>query len=353
MPEDVKVGIITKYRGPHLSYYMKSLAIAKGVKQVVLTDPSGEHFPQAEELLRGRFPELKTYKDYSEMLSTEKPDMVLVTIEAHMAPVRIQAALESGAHVMCEKPSCTRAEDFEKLVKLADSKNLCLMLAMANRFAPPVQKAKELVSSGALGKLYSADFFLISDQTRLTRPSYQKSWTVKKAQSGGGHLTWLGIHWLDLVHYITGDRVQQVSGFARNVGGQPVETEDAETVSLQFKSGMVGTFHGGYYLPAGSMQSGFSIWGSKGWLRIRSHRGLEGSTSSFEWHSTHEKAPEGVQAEEPISETGGYEGFVQAAVDAARGVKPVPLTAEDSLAVLKVIFAAYRSSESGRAEKVE
>ncbi len=347
MSKDVKVGIITKYRGPHLSYYMKSLAIAKGVKQVVLADSSGEHFPEAEELLRGRFPELKTYKDYSEMLSAEKPDMVLVTIEAHMAPVRIQAALESGAHVMCEKPSCTRAEDFEKLVELADSKNLCLMLAMANRFAPPVQKAKELVSSGALGRLYSADFFLISDQTRLTRPSYQKSWVVKKNQAGGGHLTWLGIHWLDLVHYITGDRVQQVSGFARNVGGQPIDVEDAAVLAMLFKGGMVGTMHSGYYLDRGS-HSHLALWGEKGWLRFDLT-----SQKPLEWQSFVEGAPEGIQT---FSYTRGddlYLGAIQAAVDCARGVGEPQITSEESLAVLKTIHALYRAAETGQAQTIE
>ena len=68
MPEDVKVGIITKYRGPHLSYYMRSFAMAEGVSQVALADPGRDHFDQAEELLKDRFPDLKLYKDYRERL---------------------------------------------------------------------------------------------------------------------------------------------------------------------------------------------------------------------------------------------------------------------------------------------
>ena len=347
MPEDVKVGIITKYRGPHLSYYMRSFAMAEGVSQVALADPGRDHFDQAEELLKDRFPDLKLYKDYREMLSAEKPDLVLVTIEAHMAPERIRAALEAGAHVICEKPSCVRPEDFEELVRIADSKNLCLMLAMANRFAPPVQKAKELVSSGALGKLYSTDFFLISDQTRLTRPSYQKLWVSKKAQAGGGHLTWLGIHWLDLIHYITGDRVQQVSGFARNVGGQPIDIEDAAVLALLYKGGMVGSMHSGYYLEKGS-HSHVALWGEKGWLRFDLT-----SQKPLEWQTTVEGAPEGIQT---FSYTRGdrlYLGVIQAAVDCARGVGEPEITSEESLAVLKTIHALYRAAETGRTQTIE
>ncbi len=68
--------------------------------------------------------------------------------------------------------------------------------------------------------------------------------------------------------------------------------------------------------------------------------------------STHADAPKGIQTENPTSKTGGYEGFVQAVVDAVRGVRKAPLTGEDSLQVLKVIFAAYRSSETGTVQKV-
>ena len=118
---------------------------------------------------------------------------------------------------------------------------------------------------------------------------------------------------MDQILFITGDRVSRVSSFCSNVGGQSVEIEDAETVSLQFKSGMVGTFHGGYFLEGGMMEAGVTLWGSRGWLRINAHRRPDGSDESFQWYSTHEQAPRGVQTESPRSESGGYEGFVQAA----------------------------------------
>ncbi len=100
------------------------------------------------------------------------------------------------------------------------------------------------------------------------------------------------------------------------------------------------------------MQSGLTIWGSQGWLRMSAHRGPEGSVESFRWVSTHGEAPKGVQTENPTAEVGGYQAFVQAAIDGVRGVRPPPLTGEDSLQVLKVIFAAYRASETGTVQEV-
>ncbi len=344
MSEDIRVGIITKHRGPHLSYYMRSFAICQGVKQVAIADSTGRHFEDAGEILKGPYPNLKTYRNYRRMLSAEKPQLVLVTMEAHLAPRRIQAALESGAHVVCEKPSCVRVEDFQKLADLATSKNLCLMLAMANRFAPPVQKAKELVQAGKLGKLFSADVYMVADQTRLTRPRTQNSWVSKKALSGGGHLIWLGIHWLDLVQYITGDRVHKVGGFTSNVGGQPVDIEDAAVLSLLYQSGMVGTMHSGYYLDRG-YHSHVAIWGEKGWLRFDLT-----AQQPLEWQSTLEGMPQGIQTFSYSRGTNFYLGIIQAAVDCARGAGDSGKSADESLSVLKTIFGLYRAAETGRTQ---
>ncbi|GIS60415.1 MAG: hypothetical protein CM1200mP2_26400 [Planctomycetaceae bacterium] len=51
----------------------------------------------------------------------------------------IRQALEAGCHVFAEKPACLNAGEFAKLVKLADTKHLHLMLALANRTNPETQ----------------------------------------------------------------------------------------------------------------------------------------------------------------------------------------------------------------------
>ena len=48
------------------------------------------------------------------------------------------------------------------------------------------------------GKIFGVEMHMVADQTRLTRPGYGERWEASKARAGGGHLIWLGIHWLDL-----------------------------------------------------------------------------------------------------------------------------------------------------------
>jgi len=348
---EIRVGVITQQDGPHLDIYFSAIANCSSVSGVAVCDSSGTTFEAAKSAL-GKHSDFKAYRDSSEMIKDFKPDLVLVALAAHRAPEAIRAALTAGCHVLAEKPACVRARDFQALVKVARDQDVNLMLALPSRVAPNTLRAKEIVDAGWIGKLYGVTFFQVEDQARLRSPDYQESWFASRDKSGGGHLIWLGIHNLDQVFFIANDRVQQVTGFATNVGGQAISIEDAEAVAFQFQSGMVGTFHGGYYLEGGSYQSGTTLWGSEGWIKLSGYRGSDGSRRSFQWYSTHPKAPRGIQTETEPEGVNSYQLLVQAAIDAARGARPAPLTADDCLHVLDVIFGAYRASETGTAQSI-
>src|SRR5205814_7723947 len=107
----------------------------------------------------------------------------------------------------------------------------------------------------------------IADQTRLKDPEYQRSWRSFKNKAGGGHLLWLGIHYIDVIQYMTGAKIAEVCGFSKNVGGQPVEVEDVAVLGMQFDNGMVGTLQSGYFLSRG-YHTAIRIWGSEGWVNF-------------------------------------------------------------------------------------
>lgn len=344
MPEHIKVGVITNAEGAHLGAYLPALAQTAEANVVVLADPSGRITAQAEKALGAK---LKgTYKDAGEMLRKEQPAMALVSLEARLAPPAIDAALEAGCHVFCEKPSCVRAEDFAALVRKAESKHRHLMLALANRVHAPVQEARRILRDGLLGKVYAVEVHLVADQTRLKRPPYRKEWYCIKARGGGGNLVWLGIHWLDLALFITGLKVKQAAGFAGVVGGQPLDIEDSAAVALRFDNGTFGTMTAGYYLDKG-YQSHIQIWGEHGWLRLASFE-----DSPLEWYSTRGTKEPKVQRFEYAGGQRGYTPFVRAAVRASAGQEPPPITGAEGLHVLQTIFAFYKAAQTGQTQNV-
>ncbi len=338
------VGVITHEGGAHLGHYFTSLAQAEEVVSVVLSDPSGNSVPQARKVLGEKLSTV--YSDPAAMLRQAKPLMALVTMEATAAPPAIDAALDAGCHVFAEKPACVRVEDFAKLVEKANERGQYLMLALANRLHPAIQEARRLVRAGEIGKIFGLEMHLIADQTRLTRASYHKSWYAQKARAAGGHLIWLGIHWLDLATYVTGSKICEVSAFTANVGGQPLDIEDSAAVTMRFDNGTLGTHTSGYYLDRGYHEH-IKIWGSCGWL----HMDLL-ADPPLTWSSTQgERASQIQQFEAPKGPT-GYPPFVRAAFRACAGLQPPPITADESLQALRNVFAAYEAAQSGQAQRI-
>ncbi len=343
--DTLTVAVLTEStKGSHLSLYLKGLARCQGVSRVVLSDPSGKTFEEAGRLLKGRLG--TTYRDHRLLLQQEQPLLAVVTLEAHNAPPVIEDTLKSNSHVLTEKPSCVRLEDFESLARLADSHGLHLMLSMATRVSLAVRKARSLVQNGFIGKPYSATMDWIADQTRLTRPEYQSSWLSFKNKAGGGKLLFHGIHYLDALQYLIGDRIVRVSAICENVGGQPIEVEDAAVVNFRCQKGLVGTLNTGYYLDRG-YQNQIRVWGSKGWFHLDLPSG-----EPLKWYSTHAESPRGIQSFTYQDDPNLYKVILQESIDAALAVGAAPLTTRDSLQVLKVVFAAYRSAESETTQRV-
>jgi len=60
------------------------------------------------------------------------------------------------------------------------------------------------------------------------------SWLSFEDRAGGGKLLFHGTHYLDVIQYLVGDSIREVTGFCQNVGGQPIEVEDAAIVNFRF-----------------------------------------------------------------------------------------------------------------------
>lgn len=340
----IQVAVITNAGGAHLGAYFNGLAQTAEVNSVVLVDPDGKWEAVARKALGDTL--TGVYTDWDAMLATEQPAMALVTMEAALAPEAIGVALDAGCHVLAEKPACVNAGEFAVLVEKAEAKERHLMLALANRLNPEILKARELIADGALGRIYGLQMNLIDDQTRLRSPAYHASWFADKARAGGGHLTWLDIHWLDLAMYVTGSPITGVAGFVGNVGGQPINIEDAVALSLRFENGSLGTLSGGYFLDPGS-ETMLKFWGSKGWLEIESE-----VPRRVRWVSTLDNDP-AVHVFDGSDDYVAYTAFVRACVRASAGLEAPPITGRESLRALKVVYGAYDAAAQGKTVDLE
>jgi len=335
--------VLTDLGGAHLNEYFKALSATEEVEAVIVADPSGGSEAAAKRTLGAK---LKSFeRDHAKALAAHQATLALVTMEAVNAPPVIHAALDANCHVLTEKPSCVKAGDFEPLVRLAEMKHRNLTLAFANRLRGTVQAARTLIESRKIGRIYGSELHIIADQTRLTSPAYHTAWFADRARSGGGHLIWLGIHWLDLIMHMTGSKIIEAAGFTGIVGGQPLKIEDSAAMALRFDNGSFGTITSGYYLDRG-YHSHLKVWGSDGWLQLEPHGG-----EPLQWCSTKDN-PALVKKYDGPPEAASYTPLVKACVRASLDLQPPPVTGAESLHVLKTVFACYRAAETGQAQKI-
>ena len=268
--------------------------------------------------------------------------MAIVTMIAAHAPDVIRPLLAAGVHVMAEKPSCVRVADFEELAGLADANGANLMLALGNRLNPAVEDARRIIQSDGIGDLYAVRAVQVDDQTRIQRRLDDPDWTFQKKLAGGGHLSWLGIHRLDMLSYLVGEDIVEVSAMTAVAGGAPIDVEDLGIVTLKFAGGALGVLFSGYLMDQKG-HSGFTVYGSHGWVRAH-----EGEQEALEWRSiSPAMAGSNDRRFEYDGRGGGYTPWVDRTLQACLGKIDPPITAEDGVKVLRVVHAAYASAESG------
>jgi len=162
-------------------------------------------------------------------------DVLVVATPDHLHTEYALAGLETGLHILCEKPLVTELEDARRLVSAAKKAGTVFMTGQCARFFPRSQFAHGLVERQELGKLFfgEADYLHnLSDFLRGWRidPSAPQSIVL-----GGG------CHPLDLLRWLMGD-VEEVHAVANKLvfpESNPIE-HDCALMSLKFVSGAVG-----------------------------------------------------------------------------------------------------------------
>ena len=101
-----------------------------------------------------RWPGLKVYADYREMLRVERPELVAVVTPDHLHRDVVEAATEHGARgIFCEKPIATTLEDADAIVTAVRAAGVTVNVNYTRRWYPEYVEARRLIRSGAIGRL--------------------------------------------------------------------------------------------------------------------------------------------------------------------------------------------------------
>jgi predicted dehydrogenase len=164
----------------------------------------------------------RCYETYEQMAAAEanlpedeRMDFVSIVTQTVSHFDIARRFLESGFHVVCDKPMTHSLEEAEQLVRLVEDSGLVFALTHNYTGTPLVRQAREMFRSGLMGQVRKVICSYLQDC--LMRPlekegNKQIAWRVDPAQAGiGGTLGDAGVHCLNLIEYVTGEKVAAVA----------------------------------------------------------------------------------------------------------------------------------------------
>jgi predicted dehydrogenase len=205
------------YWGPNLARNFDDLAELRW-----LCDAS----PDALERYGARYPQARTTTKYDELLADPDLDAVVVATPAVTHYELSKRALDSGKHVLVEKPPAMSAAEAEELVGAAEEAGLVLMPGHLLLYHPAVQAVKRLVDSGELGEVFCV---------------YSNRQNLGKIRTDENALWSLGVHDLSVVLHLVEEEPSEA--WAHGNSFLTPGVEDVVFCYLRFPSGKIAHMH--------------------------------------------------------------------------------------------------------------
>jgi predicted dehydrogenase len=234
--------------------------------------------------------------------------------------------LGRGIHVLCEKPLSIRSAEARRMVDAARQGGALLTMGSKFRYVDDVVRAKSIVTSGILGEI------VLFENAFTSRVDMKNRWNSDPKISGGGVLIDNGTHSVDLVRYFLGPIAE-----VHAVEGKRVQTtavEDTARIFVKSTQGVMGSIDLSWTLNK-ELESFIDVYGSHGTIRVGWKESKYRQSSSPDW-VVFGKGYDKVQA---------FRSQIENFCKAIRKEEPLLITAEDAIASVEVIEAAYASLE--------
>ncbi|QEH38798.1 Glucose--fructose oxidoreductase precursor [Aquisphaera giovannonii] len=283
----------------------------------------------------------------------------------HAAPAVLAA--EAGAHVLVEKPLAASVDDCDAMIAAAARAGVKLGVISQRRWFEPVRRMKRAIDEGKIGRPVLGGFTMYSwrDEAYYRSDPWRGRWDTE----GGGVLINQSPHMLDLLLWLMGDDVAEVSAYWSNLNHPYVEVEDTVVASIRFARGGLGSIVSSLSQKPG-IHTKVHIHGESGAsVGVETDRGatfIAGMTAIAEpplndiWTVPgEERELARFEAEDraqfaAVDATSHYhrlqiEDFLRSVIDD----RPPAVTAEDGRRVVALIDAIYRSGREGKPVRPE
>ncbi len=277
----------------------------------------------------------RIYADYREVLQSGEVDAVDICLPHHLHAQSVKAAAGSGQHILCQKPLCASEQEADAMAQAVRQAGVTMMCAHHQLFDPPVQRAREMIDAGELGKVYLVRTMACSRVTETSASSW--AWRIERARLGEGELMDNGFHSTYLLLYMAGSPPTEVQAMTANFRLSVLSpSEDSAQVMVRFANGSMGQLltSWAFELPDGGFQ--FQVIGEKGQLtgrgNVLQHKPNGG------WNPARLELP-------PVN---NFDAMIEHFVECIETGNKPRQTVEDGALAVRFVLAAYRSVKTGR-----
>jgi predicted dehydrogenase len=277
---------------------------------------------------------------YEELLEWQPHGVIVCAENARHRPL-VERAAARGAHVLCEKPLATTADDARAMLAAGRAAGVSLMTAYPVRLHPAFRRLRETIRGGALGRVLSA-----SGTNNGQAPIAARPWFVDAELAGGGALMDHTVHVADLLDDLLGRRpVEVYAQVNRIVHAEQVSVETGGLVVVTYDDGTVATIDCSWSAPAS-----YPAWGG---LTLAVE--CEGGTVEFDAFGDRLDLFDDAAGRLRWLDYGTDLDalMLDAFLRAVRSGAAVQPDGEAGYRTLQLVLAAYRSAASGRPEPVE
>lgn len=326
-PPSVRIAILGL---DHMHGWSYAHALTSGIRNAQLTAVA-DASESNRQRMQSEFPQVEgLYSDVRTLLEHSQIDAAIICSDNASHAAIATECFRHKIPVLCEKPIAISAEQGIQMIEEARAAEVPFMTAFPVRFCPAVRRAKRLIESGELGRIFGA--------CTSNHGSMPGSWFVERERAGGGALIDHTVHVADILRYLLEDEVQTVTAECAT-RMHDLEVEDVGLLLMQFRSGVVASLDTSWSRPAS-----FPIWGDV----IINLKGEKGNLSinCFPPQLNH-------YDDRSLRHKGSSPGkdldllMVQEFVDCVAEKREPIVTGEDGLRALEVALAGYRSVQAG------
>jgi predicted dehydrogenase len=221
------------------------------------------------------------YDDYREMLGQAELDIVICNSENSQHPEIVEACGGAGVHVCVEKPMAANLGDALRMVRAAETAGIKLLIHWYMPFSPLMQRAKELIAKGAIGKILEIKMRAAHagplapgvkhpgpniETVPMTGPELASTWWYQTA-AGGGAMVDFCSYGAIISRWFIGEPAVAALGLRANLNSPWSNADDTGTIIARFANA-IGIFEGSWATQAPGVTGGPIVYGAEGTMVV-------------------------------------------------------------------------------------